>query len=127
MSYCRWSSDGFLSDVYCYADIFGGYTTHVADNRLIKDQAYPPPVDFNRDHPEEWMEWNQRLTSWLKSAKREPLGLAHDGESFNDPTPGEAADRLEMLRAAGYHVPQSAIDRLRAEALELADQGGDDA
>lgn len=33
-------------------------------------------------------------------------------------TPGEMADHLEADRAAGYNVPQYAIDRLRKEAAE---------
>ena len=37
MSYCRFSSEDFSSDVYCYADCSGGFTTHVASNRIIGD------------------------------------------------------------------------------------------
>jgi hypothetical protein len=33
MSYCRWSSDHFECDVYVYADVSGGWTTHVAGRR----------------------------------------------------------------------------------------------
>lgn len=39
MSYCRFSSDNFMSDVYVYEDVSGGWTTHVAANcKLI------PPI-----------------------------------------------------------------------------------
>lgn len=40
------------------------------------------------------------------------------GDSFNDGTPGECADRLESLRAKGFNVPQHAIDALREEQRE---------
>lgn len=46
-----------------------------------------------------------------------PIGLPHDGESFNDDTASECADRLERLRALGYIIPQYAIDSLRAELI----------
>lgn len=35
MSYCRWSSDNWKCDLYCYEDA-NGYITHVADNRIVK-------------------------------------------------------------------------------------------
>ena len=87
MSYCRWSSlceDGSTSDIYTYADVRGGYTTHVAERRPIKD-------------------------GWEK------IDLPDGGESFNDETAGEAADRLEKLSKLGYHVPRHAITALRGE------------
>lgn len=43
------------------------------------------------------------------------IGLPHDGESFNDATPVECADRLEHLREIGYIVPDFAISALREE------------
>lgn len=46
------------------------------------------------------------------------------GESFNDSTPGECADRLEALRTKGFNVPQYAIDSLREEARELETELG---
>ena len=42
------------------------------------------------------------------------------GESYNDPSPGECADRLERLRTRGFNVPQYAIDTLREEQAEMA-------
>jgi len=36
MSYCRWSSDNWQCDLYCYDDISGGITTHVAGYRCVK-------------------------------------------------------------------------------------------
>ena len=43
------------------------------------------------------------------------IGMPEDGETFTDKTPEECAGRLEGLMAAGYRVPQYAIDNLRAE------------
>jgi hypothetical protein len=47
-----------------------------------------------------------------------PIGLPHDGETFNDDTPTECAQRLFALRSQGYIVPQYAIDALLSEVLE---------
>lgn len=45
------------------------------------------------------------------------------GESFDDATPGECADRLERLRAKGFLVPQRAIDALREEQAGMDADG----
>jgi hypothetical protein len=56
--------------------------------------------------------------AWVEKAERKPIGLPHDGETFDDPTASDAADRLQMLKDSGYNVPQYAIDALREEAGE---------
>ena len=45
MSYCRFSSDDWQCDVYVYADVAGGWTTHVAAVRFVFDKELPPPVE----------------------------------------------------------------------------------
>lgn len=87
MSFCRFSTDDVQSDVYVYANMMGGFTTHVAEARISQ-----------------------------KTGRHETIGLPNDGETFTHRTQLECADFLESLREAGYLVPQSAIDRLRAEA-----------
>jgi hypothetical protein len=64
------------------------------------------------------------VSQMVRKAKLVNIGLAHDGQTFDDPTPEACADRLEQLRAAGYVVPQSAIDRLREEAAH-GDRAGE--
>lgn len=118
MSYCRFSTDDFQCDVYCYEDVYGGFTTHVAVRRSIIDRSsLPPKVPLSKDTVDQYLERHQKLMELLKDCEREPIGLPYDGQSFNDPTPLEAAERLEMLQEAGYNVPQYAIDALREEAL----------
>lgn len=141
MSYCRFSSDNWRSDVYVYEDYCGGFTTHVAGNKRI----FPPIPDI----PLSWMprfggvlsvaerrviyptRWHsfaascgfrvysmwRRLSMWsLSVIPSKSIGLPYDGASFRDDTAGECAQRLELLRGVGYHVPQYAIDALRDEA-----------
>ena len=147
MSYCRWSSDFGECDVYVYADASGGWTTHVAGRRLkhrVPDEIRAlAAVDFVAGHMAE-AEWRETLpcdelpcqtmqadgttkpgtfktpksSEYISLAEISPLA----GQSFNDSTPGECADRLEALRAAGFNVPQYAIDELREEQKELAAQ-----
>lgn len=143
MSYCRFSSDNWKSDIYCYEHCGGGFTTHVAGNK----RAFPAIPDI----PARWLprfggEWSLAGRRVIYPSRRReiaarvvfgmwarwhqlhmwsvnliplvPIGLPHDGEAYSDDTATECADRLESLRALGYHVPQSAINALRAEAAE---------
>ena len=117
MSYCRFSSDDFQCDVYVYEDCAGGWTTHVAGRRHVFKE--PLPADVPLENKEAWVKRHARVMELIDSAELVDIGLQFDGETFNDPTPGECADRLEMLRAAGYNVPQYAIDQLRDEAADV--------
>jgi hypothetical protein len=140
MSYCRFSSGNFSSDVYCYADIAGGYTIHVAGtkiaSRILRELPYSKLPRFGA----KWDVTNKKLVfpsifhkicsniMWyflmlyiklygyvLKNAKRVQLNLGHDGETFRIDTARECWETLEMLRSKGYNVPQYAIDRLKEE------------
>lgn len=124
MSYCRWSSCDFDCDVYVYEDVHGGWTTHVASRRHVIAEPLPEPVRLPRPFTNEqfnaWYARSQAASRAIDAAELVDIGLPHDGRTFNDPTPGECADRLEVLREMGYHVPQFPIDALREEAAEVA-------
>lgn len=121
MSYCRWSSDGWSCDVYVYANVSGSWTTHVAGRKRVNAEPCPR-MDWDalaRLTYEERLaaveSWQRAESEWLEESPLVDIGLPHDGKSFNDETPGDCANTLEMLRAAGYTVPQYAIDTLREE------------
>ena len=117
MSYCRWTDD---SDVYVYEDASGGWTTHVAGRRRI-DPPPGPSLELLRDGQVFWYLMLDRMSDSAREVTGDPmedLAAPSAGKSFNDPTPGECADRLEALRAEGLMVPQYAIDDLREEARE---------
>jgi len=119
VSYCRWSSDDFQCDVYVYEDVYGGWRTHVAGNRPVFETPLPEPVAWNPDDDaamRAYFERDRVVMRMVGDAARVPIGLSHDGATFDDPTPGACADTLLMLREAGYQVPQYAIDELREEA-----------
>ena len=118
MSYCRWSSDDYQCDVYCYADCGGGYTTHVASARYVFKSPLPAPVPFDKGHVTEWMERHNEVSQMLRIAEVKPIGLEYDGKTFNDATAQEAAETLAMLKDAGYNVPQYVIDAFEEEGDE---------
>lgn len=112
MAYCRWSSNDFQCDVYCYESVDGGWHVHVAGRRHVLTEPLPPPVNY--DSPQ-FGSRHQKVMSLLDNAELVKIGLPHDGESSVFNTPGAAAQYLEMLQSAGYIVPQYAIDALREE------------
>jgi hypothetical protein len=113
VSYCRWSSDDSQCDVYVYEDCAGGFTTHVAGCKHVFKESLPPEVSY-RDNKAFFARY-EKINKMIDAADMVNIGLPHDGETFNDDTAEECADRLESLRAMGYRVPQYAIDSLRGE------------
>lgn len=132
MSYARFSSDDWLSDVYTYecdnGDAPSDWVTHVAGNRIKDEDAFRALLPPEEPFPEPgdtigasvwYMRW--KIVQELQRVEpREYIDLPHAGEVLRDVTPGACANRLESLRALGYRVPQRAIDRLRAEQEELS-------
>lgn len=114
MSYCRWSSLNWMCDVYCYEDVSGGWITHVAGNRRIREPV-PGDADITTSTPEKWAEAHQQTMVDLENIPLEPIGLAHDGETFNDPTLESFRDRLHMLREAEYIVPDYVFEEIKEE------------
>jgi hypothetical protein len=132
-----------MCDVYVYEDVNGGWTIHVAGARL----KHEPPEELKAmpcTNVDEWIETHAAEESWRRSLPGEEYGTrdidgepgkpgwsiaeteymdlseisAFAGESFNEPSPGECADRLEEIRKSGLNVPQYAIDELREEENE---------
>lgn len=114
MSYCRFSTDDFQCDVYVYADVAGGYTTHVAVNRVVFAHPLPPPVPMQE--VDAFLARHRQMMALIDTSPREPILLEHAGERFNDDTAAECAARLTHLRALGYRVPDGVIEALRETA-----------
>ena len=111
MWYCRWSSDNWKSDVYCYESACGGFVLHVAAMRR------DPPVQTKFD----WttattvIETMRKQRQELDAAELVPIGLPHDGKSFAFDTVAELYDFLLELRDIGYHVPEFALKAIKEE------------
>lgn len=119
MSYCRWSSDDFRSDVYVYSDVEGGYTTHVATYRRVGPVTPMPDLDeLHSDDPTPWMDRYHAHIESVQATDLVAIGLECDGQSFNDPDLHSLMNRLMSLRTMGYYVPQSAIERITTEIAE---------
>ena len=111
MSYCRWSE----CDVYVYADVNGGWTTHVAARRNIHGKG--PPV--TGDTADEILESAIARNKWLsENSEHVDILLPHSGESFNHATPQECAENLRMLKDLGFDVPEDVIEELQNEVME---------
>lgn len=124
MSYCRWSSDNWKCELYCYEDVSGGFTTHVAGNKVKGDI---PKCDWKgfvagAVTPEQFAKQNEVQMAFLDTAMREPIGLSHDGASFNDPDLESFLARLLKLREIGYQFPDYVLDEVRAEIAQAAFQ-----
>lgn len=112
MSYCRWSE----CDVYVYADVNGGWTTHVANRRPVYGKG-PPVTGKTAD---EILESYNARAKWLKEhgQEHEEIFLPHSGETFNHATPQECAENLRKLKDLGFDVPEDVIEELQNEVVE---------
>lgn len=122
MSYCRYSSDGWQSDIYAYESCLGGVDVHVAGSRIVFDPAHPYP-----DHRwtpgksvEQIMEDCDEQDRAFSFAHREPLDSPYAGMTRNGLTHRAAYEWLLDLREAGLHVPEDALTLLK-EDMERED------
>ena len=116
MSYCRWSSNDWDCDLYCYQDGSGGWTTWVASNRVANvPKIGDMPV--NKTRLKRWFKGHQDQMKFLETAKRKPIGLPFDGDHYNDPTLEAFKNRLLALRTAGYHFPDYVLEEVDNEIL----------
>lgn len=125
MSYCRFSSYDFWCDVCCYHDVGGYWQIYVANRRHAFKGPLPDPVPLSPSDDDNWRAWwrawcerHTKVGKMIDEADLVPIGLPADGASYQEPTPGAAADRLEELKRMGYHVPDYAIESLREEETE---------
>lgn len=117
MSYCRWSSMNWTCDLYCYADISGGWTTHVAPRRRIDAVPEDRHEDFiaRKISLAEYTQLHRQQMTALARIPFEPLRLPHSGETFHDSTLAEFKQRLLKLRQLGYRFPDGVINQIDAE------------
>ena len=115
MSYCRWSSDNWKCDVYCYEDCSGGWTTHVASQKHVDVPEANFPEENTKEAKDKWAKEMKEQMKHLETCTMRPIGLAYDGETFNDPTLEEFKERLTMLKEAGYNVPAYVFETIDDE------------
>ena len=119
MSYCRWSSDSFRCDLYCYEDCRGGWTTHVAGRkRIMPDDFQEPPFSLIQTDSAEWVRQHKAFMDGIDKFPFKDIGLPHAGETFNDPTIEEFRDRVAGLITLGYNVPDCVIAEIDEEIAD---------
>lgn len=122
MSYCRFSTNDFQCDLYCYAHVHGGYATHVAQNRLVFVDPLPPPIQLSESEIGAYMERHRKVMAMVERAPREIISLPHAGETFMDATAEDWLHRLQLLRMLGYIFPDDVIEAAHEEIAEERNQ-----
>lgn len=119
MSFCRFSTNDFQCDLYCYEDCNGGFTTHIAKRRPIFTEPLPEPVEFKEGKVAAWMVRHNKVMEMVMSCEFVTIDLPYSGQRFNDATVKEFCDRLIELRSIGYIFPFHIIDELsEAETIK---------
>ena len=108
MSYVRFSSDNFKSDVYAY-ESSRGFEIHVAGVRFESETPIPELFQIKPDMTEEevasWLKRHEEQQEWINKAQRVPIGLSRDGKDFCFFTEEEMYGFLRELEREGYRVP----------------------
>ena len=146
MSYCRFSSDNFKSDVYVYEG--HKHIIHVAASKHAIAPIPNMPFAFTMQmckwagvtaskpgslelhYPSKWKKKVldlyfalthpiERLHHWsVRNFPTKAIGLPHDGAYFECKDAKACYNKLMELQAIGYHVPQYAMDALLQESME---------
>ena len=119
MSYCRFSTDNFKSDVYVY---YGddGYTCHIASRKIANiDECPQISISLSLEDNQQYIERYRLRQEWMENyANRISINHELAGTTFTTDTSDEMAEELLYLREQGFHVPQTAIDKLMLLAEE---------
>ena len=121
MSYCRFSSDGFKSDVYLYGSVDNDYVLHVASSRIknIDELSKNLDLKIEKDNIKSFMKQYTKLLQKInKHAIHENINGKYDGQIFSFKTSKETIKMLKTLKKEGYHVPKNVFKMLKEESLE---------
>lgn len=116
MSYCRWSSDNWKSDVYAY-ESRAGYEVYVATNRYTSEIPAVPTIGSVPNG--EWLSAYQAQMKAVHNAESKKIGGEYDGKFFLFDTLEQFYAGLKDIQAKGYHVPPFVFDEIQAEMSEI--------
>jgi len=122
MAYCRWSSDDYQCDVYCYEDVSESWITHVANRRYVFKEPLPPPVDFDKN-PEGWFARHKQIRSLLDGSTMVEILLPYAGETFEDASLADMIVTLQRLKDTGYRIPDWVFEDMRQELQQALNDG----
>jgi len=109
MSYCRFSSDNWQSDVYVYKAP-EGFMVHVSFRRIVGDVPTVPP--YSKSGRMAWWDAREIQDDFVRNADTVVIGGIFDGQSFVLANAEDAIETLQEVAAAGYHVPRYVIPAL---------------
>lgn len=128
MSYCRWSSENFACDVYAYEHVAGGWTIHLAGNRVVGEIPAVPPMpgsDLSTDEMQAWARQYREASDirhkFLMEAQREDIELPHAGGTIDCGSLQEFRDKMLELRGIGYRFPDRVFETIDQEMALGAD------
>lgn len=118
MSYCRWSSDNWKCDLYCYEG--HAFITHVAGRRRVGHIPDDRWEDFvlGRITAEEYAKLHSEQMEAVAACGFEDITLPHAGETFEDGDLESFKERLLYLRGLGYHFPDYVLETIDNELAE---------
>ena len=125
MAYCRWSTNSYQCDLYCY-ESDQGYITNVASGRhdkllLEHDNPYGEKgLMLLRDSKfDEWKEMQDHWKEVMDTCPIHPINSPYAGESYCDATLEEFRDRIITLSAdPNLNVPDYLIPMINEEIKE---------
>lgn len=122
MSFARFSSDDFTSDIYAYVDASTNMiTVHIATARHNFDRSTLPgitanPITDTELYSEQWIERHTALMEAIRSS--EDMIVYKDeyaGRSYFNLTASEAIELLDELEKRGYHIPDGTREAIQEE------------
>jgi hypothetical protein len=113
MSYCRWSSDNWKSDVYCY-ESDKGFVIHVAGRKNARE------LKTKVDHSsiERMVETFKQQSEEIETMDYVVLDCPSAGESFCLSSLEDFMSKLIELQDEGLHVPAYVFDMITEEMTE---------
>jgi len=118
MSYCKFSSNGYQSDLHAYFE--DQYTIHVASKRY-KEQG-PVPWDHlklneaqDNWEPDSLVKFNDLTEKFLSANEPVPIGLPDDDESFYFDNIGDFRSKMRELIYTGYQIDEEVMASIDKE------------
>ena len=110
MSYCRFSSDNWKSDLYIYEGECGIYVG-VKGIKRIGDIF---PLDFNS--PEALLDSYKKQMKSLDNCTIVPINLPFAGESFWFDELESSITFVKQLKELGYHIRDGVIEDMKEDS-----------
>lgn len=131
MSYCRFSSDNFTCDLYCYQSE-DGYTVHVATHKWrvwwralqwLTARRVPLTHTCTVRENRTWVTALERRLA--RSVTHLAIGLPFDGKSFYVKTELDMFRHICWLANLGYRVPKPLL-HLARKSSDSAEEHSED-